>query len=230
MRSVMSRLLLDREKPVKMQIYHWLKERIIYGEFAPGMILEKNELAHQLNVSPTPLREALILLKHDNFIDMVPNLHTRVKLIEVKRVEENAFIRAALEGAVVEQLALSGISKTVEKACQKLIDSQLGAFDKQDYASVFRFDLEFHHRLVDQLALDSLWDNLYANRAHLDRARQCSPVNVAGIRRSIEQHQQLLQLIVSGQVQPARELIKAHVWSVFDDLKQIVPEYLSRDH
>jgi DNA-binding GntR family transcriptional regulator len=225
----MSRLLLDREKPVKMQIYHWLKERIIYGEFAPGMILEKGELARELNVSPTPLREALILLKHDDFIDMVPNLHTRVKLIETKRVEENVFIRAALEGAVVEQLALNGISKSVEKASQKLIDRQLVAFDKQDYASVFRFDLEFHHQLANQLALDSLWDNLYANRAHLDRARQCSPVNVAGIRKAIEQHQQLLQLIVSGQAQQARELIKTHVWSVFDDLKHIAPEYLSRD-
>lgn len=226
---MMSQLRLDRQKPVKMQIYHWLKQRIIHGEFAPGTILDKGELARELEVSPTPLREALILLKHDDFIDMVPNLYTRVKLIEIKRVKENAFIRTALEGAVVEQLAHAGIAKSAQKACQKLIDRQRTAFDKRDYARVFSCDLAFHHTLVDQLALDSLWDNLYTNRAHLDRARQCSPVNEEGIDKAIQQHQQLLDLIVSGQASAARELVREHVWSVFDDLQQLAPQYLRPD-
>lgn len=222
----MEELALDREKPVKMQIYEWLRDQIISGKLTPGSILDKNGLSHQLGVSPTPLREALILLKHDKFIDVIPNLHTVVKLIKIELVSENAFIRSALEGAVAEQLAITGISKAVEKNCRCLISQQICAFDNKDYDMVFHFDLQIHKTLCDVLNHDSLWENLYANRAHLDRARQCSPINIPGIKRAIEQHEKLLDYITRGKPDEARKLMKDHVYSVFDDLKKIDPKFM----
>lgn len=220
---------LDREKPVKMQIYEWLKDQIVAGRMAPGSMIEKNDLARELGVSPTPLREALILLKHDSFIDIVPNLHTMVKLIEIDKVRENVFIRSALEGAVVEQLATMGISRTVKNACQRLINNQHQHFEKKDYDAAFQCDLHLHKTLCDVLEFDSLWENLYANRAHIDRARHCSPINIPGISRAIEQHQALLDLIVAGDGAGSRTLIRDHVYSVFNDLVHIDPKLLSTE-
>jgi len=222
----MSGLNLDREKPIKMQIYEWLKGEIVSGRLVPGARLDKNMLAKELEVSLTPLREALILLKHDGFIDMIPSLHTAVKLIDPKMVLENAFIRSSLEGSVVEHLAITGLSESTEDRCRRLIARQWQAFEAEDYGEVFQCDLRIHKSLCDTLQLNTLWQNLHSNRSHLDRARQCSPINVPGIRKAIEQHEMLLDLITQAKPREARELIKDHVYSVFKDLEKIDRKYL----
>lgn len=222
----MNMLVVDREKSAKIQIYNWLKERIISGAIAPGTVLDKRDLMQQLSVSLTPLREALLLLKHDGLVDLVPNLHTVVRLIDTERVREHVFIRAALECAVVEHLATEGLPETTETRCAKLIDQQATAFARDDYERSFDLDVEFHRVLCDILRYRILWDNIYANRSQIDRARQCSPVNVPGIKRSIEQHLQILDHIRAGNAADARKLMRAHIYTVFDDLSKIDPRYL----
>jgi GntR family transcriptional regulator, rspAB operon transcriptional repressor len=225
-KMTMNMLVVDREKSAKIQIYNWLKERIISGAIAPGTVLDKRDLMQQLSVSLTPLREALLLLKHDGLVDLVPNLHTVVRLIDTERVREHVFIRAALECAVVEHLATEGLPETTETRCAKLIEQQTAAFARDDYERSFDLDVEFHRVLCDVLRYRILWDNIYANRSQIDRARQCSPVNVPGIKRSIEQHLQILDHIRAGNAAEARVLMRAHIYTVFDDLSKIDPRYL----
>jgi DNA-binding GntR family transcriptional regulator len=222
----MNMLVVDREKSAKLQIYDWLKAQIISGVIAPGTVLDKRDLMQQLSVSLTPLREALLLLKHDGLVDLVPNLHTVVRLIDPERVREHVFIRAALECAVVEHLAAAGMPAGTEKACARLIDEQKAAFARNDYTRSFDLDVEFHHALCDVLKYGILWDNIYANRSQIDRARQCSPVNVPGIERSIRQHRDILDLVREGDATAARALMQAHIYTVFDDLSKIDPRYI----
>jgi DNA-binding GntR family transcriptional regulator len=222
----MNMLVVDREKSAKLQIYNWLKGQIISGAIAPGTVLDKRDLMQQLSVSLTPLREALLLLKHDGLIDLVPNLHTVVRLIDPERVREHVFIRAALECAVVEHLATEGVPAATERACAHLIEEQKAAFAGDDYERSFDLDVEFHRTLCDVLKYRILWDNIYANRSQIDRARQCSPVNVPGIKRSIEQHDDILALVRKGDAAAARVLMQAHIYTVFDDLLKIDPRYI----
>jgi DNA-binding GntR family transcriptional regulator len=224
--SAMNMLVVDREKSAKIQIYNWLKDQIISGAIPPGTVLDKRDLMQQLSVSLTPLREALLLLKHDDLIDLVPNLHTVVRLIDTERVREHVFIRAALECAVVDHLASEGLPAATEARCVKLIEMQVTAFERDDYAHSFDLDIEFHRTLCDVFKYRILWDNIYANRSQIDRARQCSPVNVPGIKRSIEQHRQILDHVRKGDATAARALMRAHIYTVFDDLSKIDPRYL----
>ncbi|WP_254446248.1 GntR family transcriptional regulator [Pantoea sp. CCBC3-3-1] len=217
---------LDREKPVKMQVYTWLRHAIIKGALHPGAIIDKTALAADMGISPTPLREALILLKHDGFIEMIPNLHTIATLIDTRLVKANALIRYSLEASIVEQIALDGLGPAVESACLALVDEQERSFDARHFDRVFECDLAFHKTLCDVLALPTLWHNLSANRAHLDRARQCSPVNLSGIQKAIADHRELVSLLKTGDAVALRNLMKLHVYSVFDDLKNINPEWL----
>lgn len=226
MSSVALLPMLDREKPVKMQIYMWLRDNIIKGVMCPGALVDKTRLAAELGVSPTPLREALILLKHDGFIEMIPNLHTIVALIDIRLVHANALIRYSLEASIVEQIASDGLSLQTENACLHLIDEQEHHLVDSNYEAVFECDLAFHKTLCDVLELPTLWLNLSANRAHLDRARQCSPVNLAGIRKAINDHREIITLLKKQDVLALRKLMKNHVYSVFDDLDQIKSDWL----
>lgn len=217
---------LDREKPVKMQVYAWLRDTLIKGIIQPGSIIDKTALAADMGISPTPLREALILLKHDGFIEMIPNLHTIATRIDTRLVKANALIRYSLEASIVEHIAAEGLDLSVEKACLVLVDEQEHYFAEKQFDHVFECDLAFHKTLCDVLALPTLWNNLSVNRAHLDRARQCSPVNLNGIQKAIADHREIIALLREGEAEKVRNLMKIHIYSVFDDLKHINPEWI----
>ena len=215
----MNRHIVNREKSAKLQIYNWLKQQIIAGTLPPGTVLDKRQLMQELSVSLTPLREALLLLKHDGLVELVPNLHTVVRLIDPERVREHVFLRAALECAVVEHLATTGLPAEIAEQCADLIAQQKTAFAKNDLQRSFELDMAFHRALCDVLKYRLLWDNIYANRA-------CSPVNIPGIQRSIRQHGEILDLVRSRDAVGARAVMQAHIYTVFDDLTHIDPRYV----
>src|SRR5471030_2616454 len=83
------------------QAYQALRDAVVCGELEPGRQLSENELAELLGVSRTPVREALIRLRDDRLVEIVPQLGTFVTRISVAAVEDAQFIREALECAAV---------------------------------------------------------------------------------------------------------------------------------
>ena len=79
-----------------------IKENIIDLTLAPGSQISENELAVELGLSRTPVREALIELSKIHIIEIHPQRKTTVTLIDDKMVEESRFMRDLLECAVVE--------------------------------------------------------------------------------------------------------------------------------
>src|SRR3954452_10808471 len=79
------------------QVYLALRDAIVSAELAPGRRLSENELADRLGVSRTPVREALVRLRDDRLVSIVPQLGTFVTLIGVDAVADAHFVREALE-------------------------------------------------------------------------------------------------------------------------------------
>lgn len=222
----MSKPIVNRHKSAKAQIYDWLKEEIVSGTIPPGTILDKNELIEKLDTSLTPLREALLLLKSDGFVDLIPNLHTIVRLIDFDELRQHVFIRASLECAIAEKLANDGIGKPLEKICKNLIERQKKALEKQDFSNFFKLDQQFHSELCESIGYDMLWPEIDRHRSHINRACQCCPANPATIEISIAQHSEIIDKIIQRDVSGARELMKLHAQMIYDDLKRIEPQFL----
>ena len=87
-----------------------LKENIVMLELEPGSRISENELAAEIGVSRTPIREALIELSKSKIVKIYPQKGSYVSLIDWEMVEEALFMRLTLEKAVV-QLACQGISE-----------------------------------------------------------------------------------------------------------------------
>lgn len=79
-----------------------LKDNIIHLELKPGSMVSENELAAQMGLSRTPVREALMELSKVRLVDVYPQRGSAVALIDHDLVEEARFMRGVLEGAVVE--------------------------------------------------------------------------------------------------------------------------------
>src|SRR3954471_1060919 len=87
--------------PARERVYDALREAIVSAELEPGRRLSENELADLLGVSRTPVREALVRLRDDRLVAIVPQLGTFVTLIGSDAVADAHFVREALECSAV---------------------------------------------------------------------------------------------------------------------------------
>ena len=78
-------------------VYHRLREAILHLDLEPGLVLSQVQLARQLGVSRTPLREALRMLQHEGLVEGEANRRVRIADLSIRDVEELYSVRIAVE-------------------------------------------------------------------------------------------------------------------------------------
>jgi len=86
---------------LRFKAYKAIKEKIIYLELRPGEKIFENALADSLNVSRTPVREALLMLEHEKLVVCTDSLGFIVRRFSTKDIEEYYALRYAIEEFVI---------------------------------------------------------------------------------------------------------------------------------
>ncbi|HMZ07780.1 MAG TPA: GntR family transcriptional regulator [Anaerolineales bacterium] len=94
-------------KPLKEEIYDALHRQIIAGKYAPGDWMRQEDIASQMGVSMTPVREALDLLVAKGIAERVPYRGVRVREMSNKEVMEAYEMRLFLEAMIAKETALN---------------------------------------------------------------------------------------------------------------------------
>lgn len=143
--------------------YGRLRNAIMVGAFAPGTALTIRGLAQELNLSPTPIREAVRRLSSENAIQVLGNRRLRVPEMSLGRFEELVHLRISLEVHAANR-AFPYISNMEIEAMRGLDDQMDVALAAGDFYALTRFNQQFHQRLyclnTDQAVMpliESLW-------------------------------------------------------------------------
>ena len=96
---------LIQKRPLKEDIFDVLHEKVISGTYKPGDWLRQDDIATQLGVSMTPVREALDLLVSTGLAERVPYRGVRVRKMSTKDVVEAYGLRLFLEALIAEEAA-----------------------------------------------------------------------------------------------------------------------------
>ncbi len=96
---------LDRSRPLREQIYPIIRALLLTGAIRPGEVIDEKAIAAQLNVSRTPVREAVKRLVDEHLVDVIAQSATRAARIDAKAIEESYLIRRALEMESAAQAA-----------------------------------------------------------------------------------------------------------------------------
>ena len=96
---------LDRSRPMRDQIYPLVRRMILTGAIKPGEVIDEKAIAAQLNVSRTPVREAVKKLSDENLVEVVAQSGTRAARIARDEIAEAFLIRRALESESAAQAA-----------------------------------------------------------------------------------------------------------------------------
>jgi len=110
-----TRISMAKTETKKTIVYDQLKRNIISGEVSAGTILNEAELVKSLGVGKTPIREALIMLSHEGFLDAMPRVGYVVTRLTIQDMLEIFALRILLEvdaiGIAAERITENVISK-----------------------------------------------------------------------------------------------------------------------
>ncbi|MFN0263088.1 GntR family transcriptional regulator [Tepidamorphus sp. 3E244] len=191
--------------------YHELKRRIMYGELAPGVRMLENDVAVLLDMSRTPVREAMIRLADEGLIEVRPRRGMEVLGITVDDLEEIYAVRLPLEAAAVELAATRGLEpeeRTCLEEAQALMDQALSAGDTRTWSEA---DDAFHGGLVKASRNRRLATILDTLQVQLHRGRRATTVMREKPQQSNQEHHGILAAIIARDPERARSLHEAHL-------------------
>ena len=155
-------------KPLQMQAYERLKDKIIQGRFQPGVIYSETKVSQTLGISRTPVRDAIQRLAQEGYIDVLPSKGFCLHKMTEQDLLETYQIRCALEGFCVVQLArdcqTSAARKTFEKLKELLQRQEDVLHTSHSIEEFAQYDQEFHETIVYYLknaAFSETFDNFH---------------------------------------------------------------------
>ena len=189
--------------------FRTLKENIIQLELEPGSMVSENELAMQMGLSRTPVREALMALAKVRLIEVYPQRGSAVAAIDYDLVEEACFMRGVLEVAVVELVCkMASKEQIVELEDNVALQERYLADGRME--ALMQLDNDLHKLMFAIANKQQTWDMLSGFTVHFDRVRRMaldSPRND----RNVADHRAIVEAIAARDVQAAREAMETHL-------------------
>lgn len=174
----------------------------------PGRSLSEPDLAKQLRLSRTPLREAIARLMDMGLVEVVPQVGTHVSLIRMNDVEEARFIRENLELAAFEVACTSPVRDV--SALRTLLKRQEAAHADGDLGAFFAADDALHEQIFALSGYPGAWQVVQRRKFQLDRLRYLSLPEPTTIRELISDHTLIVDALEHGRLAEGRAHISTH--------------------
>jgi len=219
-------LLLERfpQESAREYVFRSLKASIINLTLQPGQSISEQEIADQLHVSRTPVREAFIKLAQANLLDVLPQKGTYVSLIDTDQVEESKFARETLERAVM-QIACRSFPAEALFDLQSNVTLQELCITEKNYQKFFELDENMHGIIFKGCNKGRIWSMLQQINAHYNRVRVLNLVVGYDWDRLVCQHKELVRAIREKDAMLAKKMVDKHLNKVVVDLEYLRNNY-----
>jgi DNA-binding GntR family transcriptional regulator len=201
---------LDRKAPLRDQIYQLIRGLIIIGQLRPGQPVNEVEIAEQLGVSRTPVREAVKRMSDEGLINVFAQNGTFVAPISPRALEEAYIIRNALELESARRAA-GAMTREHEEALEDAIGAHQTAIVRQRFAEAIRLDDQFHRYIAEINGLSRLWRAVDISKAQMDRGRYLSIPQPGLGELTIRQHQDILAALRNHDAEAASAAMRLHL-------------------
>lgn len=163
-------LMIKPSVPIRQKVYDFLRNEILSNHIAAGERLVEGRLAVEINVSRTPIREALHILEMEGLIESLPRVGYRVKEMQWEDVEELCEIRAVNE-ILAARWAMKRIAPQELAALKANIDAAEAEIQAGQPKRFVERDAEFHEMLVTASGSQRLLELCQKLRHHMLRYR-----------------------------------------------------------
>ena len=206
-------LKIEGYELLNQKVYRVLKESIIKGFLEPGTKLLENKIAEEMQVSRTPVREAMQKLVAEGFVKTAPNQTMVVTEVSPEDVKEVLQIRGVLEG-LAARITAKKINRQEIDELESVVAQMSLHVTKKDLSSYCQVDDEFHDLILNicgNKRIIQIRDNL---GSFIYRFRIKSLSVPERLKHSLEEHQKIMDSLKKHNSEEVDRLSKIHVENI----------------
>jgi len=204
-----------------LQAYEYVKKQIMERTFKPGQHLTDSQIANELNMSRTPVRDGLRRLEHESLLISQSGKGWKVYSLTLEDIQEIFEIKVELEGMIARRAALCD-NKKAQGKLRGTLQRMKDAFEKNDSEAWRKADMELHDVIFDMSA------NERATRIIKDLNDQWYRVRIGLItiegrtERSNREHELIVDNILDGNAEGAESEMRLHLIKVREELERVL--------
>ncbi|GAB4213483.1 MAG: GntR family transcriptional regulator [Synechococcales cyanobacterium] len=192
------------------RVYCALKEAIVSLQLRPRDSLIIGDVAKEYNISRTPVREAIILLEQEGWVETDGRRGARVTVPSVAKVMEVIEMQAVLEGYVVRK-ATSLLTTADLEQLEALLTTAEQVLAQGSLDLCYQLGNQFHDTLAEKVGNQRIAQQIIQLREHVDRVRPLIwKVTQAPVAVSAHQHRLIFRAICDRDPSHAEELMMNH--------------------
>lgn len=209
---------LQNHRPLREIVYEELKRQIMVGEIAPGTRMMEVDLADEMGVSRTPVREAIRKLEKEGLVTIEPRRGAYASDISAKEMVDVLEVRQDLEG-MAAGLAAQKIKGSDRDQLMEVTRLYREAVESGDVEEIIKRDEEFHKYIVGLSDNKTLIKMVSQVQELALRFRYIYYEDFSRFKNQPVEHQQIVEAILSGDTESARRYADAHVSRLKDFVK-----------
>ena len=208
---------------LEARVYNELREAILCGQFRKGEWLTEHMLTQKLGVSRTPVRSALQRLAEDGLVSLTPNRGAVVIGIAKEDIVDIYRIRMRLEG-LAGAMAAEKITGEIKQKLSENVDLCEFYMQRQDTEHIEELDTDFHSMIYEasgSRTLERILTDLHSNTKAYRSQSLCVPGRLS---KTMEEHREILNAILTGDAEKAERLTSAHVERAMENMLLVLAE------
>lgn len=198
-----------------------LRQRIVEGEIAPGAKLNERELCEQLQVSRTPLREAIRMLAAEGLVELLPNRGAVATQLSEQDVADTFEVIAGLE-AQSGELAAQRITAPQLAEIRALHYEMLAAHTRRDLSTYYRLNALIHNAMNEAAGNAVLTHTYRTVNARLQALRFRSNFDERKWLHAVNEHEQMVELLGKRDAAGLRSLMVRHLLHKRDAVLELI--------
>ena len=212
--------------------YETIRSRIITMELKPGDELNDHELAQELGISRTPMREALIMLNIAHMVTIKPQSGTHVAPIDLHLMELEQFSRYTLEKEILNRLR-GHVTPQQEAEYRRniedyrVLEADLTQPDRP--TRLLELDNAFHRRAFELCGMEHHFDHMLASLQHVERIRKFS-LQTNENKAVCAAHTRILDAMVQNDTQELSRALESHLSrykQTVEEVQRLHPDYFT---
>jgi len=219
----LSPIALENYRPLREIVFETLREAIITGVLKPGERLMEVQLAEEMGVSRTPVREAIRKLELENFVVMVPRKGAYVADISTKDIVDVFEIRAALE-TLAAGLAAERITDEELEELQRILVLNAESKTLEELVTV---DTKFHDVLYRASRNERLVQIISNLREQIQRFRSTTLATPGRMKNTLEEHKRIVDAVSERNVALAQRLAQEHIENAENSMLELIAKIKS---
>lgn len=216
-------LKLQNYQPLRDVVFEHLRNSILNGDLAPGERLMEVQLAEQLGVSRTPVREAIRKLELEGLVVMVARKGAYVADVSVKDILDVLEVRSVLEGLGAALAAERMTDDEMEEL--ELISYHFKRhIENNDIEGMIEKDMQFHDRIIQSTRNPKLIQIAQSLQEQVQRFRITYFSEYTKSKELLGEHQSILEAIANRDSAMAQKMAQNHI----DMLGQTILSFADR--